>query len=188
MLQPGKGVEDFTRDILRPFIEAKPTKGKRTTVEIPYFNGGWHENNAALMEQLVKGVVYVAEAYAAEAEGDVVNAWRSIGIALHCVGFLDGLMIIKPSVEHAHSKRSKAGGSTRAENMGFNKVKEHALQLVELHGHKYHTRNQAATALAGQVFEFAKKSNVVMSEDNMVNKLNGWFKHLKFEKKKQLPS
>jgi hypothetical protein len=131
--------------------------------------------------------VYIATAWAVTAKrahdsGEQRKSWACMCQAQYWLGRADETLMLPKAIDQRVGSRGRKGGSTRAENMGFAKVKEYALSLIEGKEHTFASRNRAATLNADPVFAFAKENNVPMVETNMINKLNDWYKGRKFGK------
>ncbi|MFL9914010.1 hypothetical protein PQR75_01100 [Paraburkholderia fungorum] len=111
-------------------------------------------------------------------KGHASRAWPMLCDAYYHLGKTQSSAMVTVGAKRAMARRSSNGG-TKA-NVAKAKVKEHALALVAGRAHEFRSRNHAATTLAPEVFAFAKASNTVMFETQMVNNLNRWFKGVDF--------
>lgn len=114
-------------------------------------------------------------------KGQASRAWTMLCDAYYYLGKTQSRGMATVGAKRAMARRSSKGGSKR--NLPKARVKEHALALVAGRAHEFRSRNHAATSLASEVLAFAKASNIVMFETQMVNNLNRWFKSVEFGRK-----
>jgi hypothetical protein len=176
MLQPDAPPDIVSNGIIVPLLE-RAANEKAKLVDIEIYKDFHTATYKLYFMQLFQGCEKAVAAVKAELEGNIAEAWQSMGAAQYHLGFLEASYLVEPIVAGVFAFRGKAGAAGRSAK--YEPLRQFARERAQ--EGNFQSRHDAAHKPEAEVIQKAKELEIeINGKATLWRRIDGWLKDITF--------